>query len=189
MANLGTVGSGTNVVLPTYQTSLPGSPTDGDEIYYAADATNGVIWHLRYRSASASAYKWEYIGGGPLYSENSAGITVTSTSYVAAGSADPAVTVPLAGDYDISFGVYGPNMATGTYCYCTIKLGSAAASDTDSIKVYSDAGGEVNSMSRMIRRTGITISSVLQQQYKADSAATAVSWSLRWMSVRPVRVG
>src|SRR5262245_59117871 len=24
--------------------SLPGSPTDGQEVYYLADATNGVIW-------------------------------------------------------------------------------------------------------------------------------------------------
>jgi hypothetical protein len=39
------------------------APQDGDEVYYAADATNGVIWHLRYRAASSSSYKWEFVGG------------------------------------------------------------------------------------------------------------------------------
>src|SRR4030095_11342304 len=43
--------------------ALPGSPFDGQEIYYLADATNSVIWHLRYRAGSSSAYKWEFIGG------------------------------------------------------------------------------------------------------------------------------
>lgn len=50
--------------IPTLVSSLPVSPADGQEIYYQADATNGVIWHLRYRAASASSFKWECVGGG-----------------------------------------------------------------------------------------------------------------------------
>jgi hypothetical protein len=49
-----------------YVTSLPASPSDGQEVFYAADATNNVIWNLRYRSGSASTYKWEFVGGDPL---------------------------------------------------------------------------------------------------------------------------
>jgi hypothetical protein len=32
-----------------YVTSLPASPSDGQEVFYAADASNNVIWNLRYQ--------------------------------------------------------------------------------------------------------------------------------------------
>ena len=89
---------------PTYETSLPGSPTDGQEIYYAADATNGVIWHLRYRSAARSGSgAWEYVGGGSLQSAPSGSIDTTSTSYVAITSAN-SLTIPQQGTYEITWG-------------------------------------------------------------------------------------
>ena len=62
-------------------TSLPGSPIDGQIIYYNADATNGNVWHLRYRSASSSAYKWEFVGGSRLLSTAVGGTTGTGGSY------------------------------------------------------------------------------------------------------------
>src|SRR5215218_6358847 len=51
-------------------TALPGSPVDGQEVIYqnASMASVGVAWRLKYRSASGSAYKWEFIGGAPLMS-------------------------------------------------------------------------------------------------------------------------
>jgi hypothetical protein len=67
----------------TLVTSLPSSPVDGQVIDYVADATNGVVWRFRYRSASASAYKWEFIGGGNL------------DSYVAAQQSTSATTTGL----------------------------------------------------------------------------------------------
>ena len=46
-------------------TALPGSPFDGQEIYFqnAGMATDGIVWHLRYRSGGGT-YKWEFLGGG-----------------------------------------------------------------------------------------------------------------------------
>lgn len=85
----------------SFVTTLPSSPVDGQEIYYQADGTNGVIWHLRYRAASASTYKWELVGGPPLMSQvlgdNFAG-TITANAWVAIGT-DPSITAPLAGEY------------------------------------------------------------------------------------------
>src|SRR4051794_15998509 len=46
--------------------ALPSSPSDGQVVNYLADGTNGIVWRLRYRAASGSAYKWEYVGGGFL---------------------------------------------------------------------------------------------------------------------------
>ena len=64
-------------------TSLPGSPIDGQEVYYqsAAMAADGVVWHLRYRASSSSAYKWEYLGGPPLSAAIDAATTVSATGF------------------------------------------------------------------------------------------------------------
>jgi hypothetical protein len=60
-------------------TALPLGIADGQECYYLASDTNGVVWHLKYRSGSASSYKWEYVGGPPL-SVESAGAQTSSSS-------------------------------------------------------------------------------------------------------------
>ena len=62
----GATPSGQSLALVT---SLPATPTDGQEVYYLADAANGVIWHLRYRAAATGAFKWEFVGGPPLSHE------------------------------------------------------------------------------------------------------------------------
>jgi hypothetical protein len=75
------------------------SPIDGDEVYFIADATNGVIWHLRYNAGSSSAYKWEFLGGSPLFASAVPGGTGTlwSTGTVVVPAT---VVIPRAGDYD-----------------------------------------------------------------------------------------
>jgi hypothetical protein len=84
-------------------TSLPASPVDGQEIRYLADAANGVIWTLRYRAGSSSAYKWEFVGGSPLIASLAAGSPAfSSTSWAYVGSA-PSIAIPLAGDYLIGW--------------------------------------------------------------------------------------
>ena len=90
--------------VPAYVTSLPSSPANGQEVYYAADASNGVIWHLRYRSAASGSYKWEFVGGSALFATTS-GTTTTSGSLTSISS--PSITVPLSGDYRITFGFQG----------------------------------------------------------------------------------
>jgi hypothetical protein len=87
---------------PTYETSLPGSPVDGQEIYYAANATNSIIWHLRYRSAARSGSgAWEFVGGTPLFGGPQGDITTTSTTHTALTSG-PAITVPRRGIYRVT---------------------------------------------------------------------------------------
>jgi hypothetical protein len=66
----------------TLVTSLPttgpsgGALVDGQECRYLADATNGVVWNLKYKS---SASKWYFIGGSSLSTRS----MQTSTSYCA----------------------------------------------------------------------------------------------------------
>lgn len=96
------------VNVPTV-TSLPGSPVNGQEVYYVADATNGVVWHLKYRSASASAYKWEFVGGGDLFVRTNVAMETVAdgAAWHNPATTDVALAVPLGGDY---LAHYGANM-------------------------------------------------------------------------------
>jgi len=97
---------------------LPVLPYDGQEIYYIADATNGVIWHLRYRAASASAYKWEFLGGSFLDSgffgtANTIGGGSSYSTQLTDGTAIVGISIALAGDYFVQ-GNCTANVGDGT---------------------------------------------------------------------------
>lgn len=168
---------------------LPGAPIDGQEIFYLADATNGVVWHLKYRSASASAYKWEYVGGADLSAEVATSEGTASLTYVDLTTAGPSITVPLAGDYDISHGFAGLHATNNGACYSSYTIGATAANDADLARVVqpSTNSSAQSSVSRMRRKTGISASSVIKQQYRT-STGTA-TFQDRWLRVLPVRVG
>lgn len=170
--------------VPTSSTSLPGSPFDGQEIYYAADATNGVYWHLRYRSASASAYKWEFLGGSPLTSEILTSETTGSTTYIDLATVGPSVTLPLAGDYLIEF-TAEIRSATGGSSVAP-KLGAAATSDNDSA-FHAVTGSALIRVSRAIRRDGLAAAAVIKLQYK--TGGTTFVAQQRNLQIRPFRVG
>ena len=170
-------------------TSLPSAPIDGQEIRYVADATNGVIWNLRYRAASSSSYKWEFVGGGSLYNLVTAGESTASTSYVGLTTAGPQLTCNLAGDYDVEIGCYtnsgAGNDIPGTMSF---KVGAAAASDTDAVWAQNRGPGYNHTWSRVSRKTGINAATLLLAQYKSPAGAGMI-FSQRYMKLTPIRVG
>src|SRR5262252_441821 len=129
--------------VPLY-TSLPASPVDGQVIDYLADATNGVVWRLRYRAASSSSYKWEFIGGPPLHKEYLAYESFASyqpNTWGGISANDPSVTVPLAGDYDtVATGVMSVNSVAATI-YMGLKVGTVEPKDSlgEAAFYYSEA--------------------------------------------------
>lgn len=174
----------TNIPLVT---SLPTAPVDGQEIYYLADATNGIVWHLRYRAASASAYKWEFIGGGPLSSTVDTAESTTSGTYAALATAGPSVTVPLAGEYVIERdGACGNNTA-GAFHYWSYDIGATAAVDGDSTMFQWISGLNVWANVTRTQKKTLAANTALVSKYKL-SAGTG-SWGNRNMKVTPVRVG
>lgn len=100
------------VTAGTISAGPPASPTDGD-IWIAHDVdAKGTVWQFRYNGASASAYKWEFIGGPllpfPVNDPNNAMSSQTDTGvnngvgwrvYVAFASS---VSAPRSGDYLIT---------------------------------------------------------------------------------------
>lgn len=168
---------------------LPADPTLTPIIDYLADATNGVVWRLRYRAASASAYKWEYIGGSPLTSiVNASSTRSTSTSYGApnTGSA-PSVTTPLAGDYFLQHGatLYSPQ--NGQTAFANLAVGGGIAE----LQTYVFGTGVTEfttALSGAAIATGVAASTAIAQQYKGNAAGGSTQ-TIKWIAMTPVRVG
>jgi len=170
-------------------TTIPTASLINGRIYmYEADTTNGVVWMLRYRSASASSYKWEFAGGRPLVSTVETQQTTTSGAYVDLATVGPQVTIPRAGDYDVEWGSQSGGTVATSLLYVAVKRGAAATADADSIIMQPAGVNYVGAgmTSRIMRMTGLAASTVLKLQYKTN-AGTA-SFDKRWIKVTPVRV-
>lgn len=174
---------------PAYVTSLPGSPTDGLEVYYAADATTGVVWHLRYRAAIAGAQKWECVGGSPLWAESYADSpSVTSTTYVDVGS-PPQVTVPLAGSYMVDWGARSAGSVATAQIWTALKRGAAAADDADGATTQPAGANYIGAGQSMRRKRfdALAAATALRMQHKVNTGSMLISQ--RWISAVPVLVG
>lgn len=171
-------------------TALPGTPYDGQEIRFLADSTNGVVWHLKYRAGSASAYKWEFLGGGRLTDNIVTQQGTNSAAYVGLATAGPSVTVPLAGDFLVEIGAQvDVGNILGGVAAMSYDIGANAASDNDRIILGSVSSGTVQpgSLSRLKRQNGILAAAALVAKYK--STAGTSNFTNRWMAVTPIRVG
>jgi hypothetical protein len=167
----------------------PASPQDGDLWQFAADAPNGVYWMLRYNAGSGSAFKWEYLGGAPLGGDQvGADSVVNSASYL---NAEPSLTLPRAGDYDVLFGVN--SYASGTVNwqgFTTVKIGAAAASDAQAIITgfTNPAGWGTQAYgSRSLRLLGRAANDVLVLAHKS-AGGQGVGFTARYMRITPIRI-
>lgn len=180
------------LIQTTYETAaLPANPVDGQEVYFAADATNGVIWHLRYRAAASGSYKWEFLGGPPLEAQTGTTVrTTASTSYVAPATDPMSVTLPpLAGDFDITImgdiyigtaGLYGAHLSYG--------LGGTTTS-SDNWAVITSIAVVASSGSKTHRHTGLAANTVIGEYIRATNAASSCNVLHRRLLITPVRVG
>jgi len=167
--------------------SLPSSPVDGQIINYLADAANGIVWRLRYRSAASGSYKWEFVGGSPLRATAAFSFVVGTINTWVDISPTPSITAPLAGDYDIDFGAYitqstlNQNGRFGVINQAT----PIAPQDIATAEYY----GPIISMTqhRSFRFTGVVAAQPLKLVYYATK--TDFSYGLRYLQARPVRVG
>jgi microcystin-dependent protein len=180
---------------PQYVTSLPSSPIDGQEIYYAADATNGVIWHLRYRSGSSSSYKWEFVGGGSLTNAVLTSQSTTSLSSVDLSTVGPSVTPPLAGDYIIRWGcIATPSTSALTVAAMVIGFGGSYPADGNAGTQWVATSQFANTTTSRISiasedvKTALSASTLIRARYYQNQAGGA-SFANRFLTVTPVRVG
>jgi hypothetical protein len=164
--------------------ALPSSPLDGQECFYLADATNGVVWHLRYRTALA---KWEFIGGGELYAEqlsNQASLN-NSPNYTALAAAVQ-LTAPLAGTYIVEYGA-STLSSTGTNvgAFSDVQIGATVGNDQNAAVAYHAAAATRGAVHK-VRRVTCAANDVVALVHKA--AVTTVTFSARTLTLRPVAV-
>jgi len=173
----------------TYGTSPPASPNDGDIWMFPADATNGVIWQFRYRAASASAYKWEFVGGP----SQSAAVALTEATSTAGGTMvnlttiGPSITPARSGDYEVEFTATVFKGAADTDMRCGVGIGDFAAA-AGLITTFTNSYG-VNAISqwRGYGRITLTAAQELRVKYSQQSAGTmTVQSRLLWL--KPIRV-
>ena len=177
-------------------TSLPASPVDGSEVYYLADATNGVVWHLRYRAASTSPYKWERIGGAPLWAANYAQAlgspAAIGVNYALPGT--PSLVIPLAGDYlmDFSISSWGKETATAGLCgaYFFICI-DGTTRVSESILAQTSAQYDFRPLMQLERIAGMAAGKTLSLGVQQANMTGTNIWSTyhRRLRVEPVRVG
>jgi len=160
-------------------------PFDGQEILLIVDATNGINWRFRYNSASASAYKWEFIGG-PFW------WTLVDTSE-APGSLSAWVELATvqrfqalrAGVYYVAYGCHVSRPATANAEH---QIGVAVAAPTVARADYFSPDAVQRFVNIMAEET-VTVATaldILKLQFRSFSAAG--TYENRWMRVIPVRV-
>jgi hypothetical protein len=162
---------------------------NGQVIHYIADATNGVVWQLRYRAASASTSKWECVGGSPLRTTTDADeATAVAHNVYQSLTTVLTITVPLPGDYQIVQWTNSYSATVPENPFLTVKIGAAVSADIDG------ASGELNTANTGVTfgttrfKTGLAASTVLTQQAKAGFN-NQTHFRTRGFSLMPVRVG
>lgn len=180
---------------PDFVAALPSSPLDGYEIYYADAAmqTAGIAWHLRYNNASASAYKWEFLGGAPFFSEVTTSQGISTTTYADLATVGPSVTLPVAGDYDVEWGTRSYLTTAGVSAMMGISIGGAAVVAGDEIDHYSSTvtagASDADHESRCRRKAALASGAVLLAKYKSGTGGVTAQFLHRYLKVTPVRVG
>jgi hypothetical protein len=172
-------------------TSLPGSPYDGQIIDYLVDATLGIVWRFRYRSASASSSKWEFLGGPPLISEHAGDSTALTNTAYAQTAPVVAVAPPVVGDYLFEHSCVLYNSAgPGLTSYQSIWLNGAGA-DADGFQgVPTTANYTLPGASGRLRRNvqAASVSGGVFLVGKVASGATGV-YRFRKLACTPLRIG
>jgi hypothetical protein len=171
----------------TYGTTPPGSPANGDIWIFPADATNGIMWQFRYNAGSASAYKWEFVGGPTMVAVVATPeTTTTSGSYVNLTTVGPTITVPRAGDYDVSISAQLQKSVADPNVQMAAGVGDFSGGPIVTAIAGFGGASYYHSPYRAARSTQAA-STVLRAKY-FQSAAGTLSVQDRLIALLPVRV-
>jgi hypothetical protein len=176
-----------SVGAPGYATTLPGSPTNGQEAILVDSTTAPTYhWRFRYNSSSASTYKWEFIGGTPAYAIVTTAETTTSTTYTNLTTTGPSFTIPNAGDWHIEAHTLISTKSGDGHAFMAYDVGGTAASDDWACGGF---GWNANAMgiSRALRWTALSASTAVVGKYKMLSGTNA-TFKNRVLRITPVRV-
>lgn len=170
---------------------FPSSPHDG--MVVKAAITSNISWTFRYNPRSTASNKWEFIGGADLYADVESLGTIASS--VATGNfgawldlagtdvRGPDFVPPFNGTYNISFGA-DMNPVNGESCQVGLSIAGADPNDDDTATCGS---GKFSSVTRR-QQKALNGGDLIRLYYRGGGTGTN-SFTRRWISVTPVRVG
>lgn len=175
------------VPIVAYGTTLPASPTDGQEAILVDSITNpSYQWRFRYNAGSTSPYRWEFVGGTPAssYVQTLEGTQASSPADLP--TPGPSFTVPRDGAYLLRFGANVDIGTTGGNNIAKMgpRLGALAPAVADELWQRNQ---DFVSCARDSEVASITAGSLIKLQYWVASSFTA-RWQSRWLEVLPRRV-
>ena len=171
-------------VISTMAAGPPANPADGDIWIATAVDSVGTRWMFQYNAGSASAFKWEFIGGPDVYNVVAAFESTASGTPTNLTTVGPSIVLARSGDYIARYGTVS-NITT------TSEKALASVFSAAGVRV---AGGEAdsgvtafNSVMAEDRCTGLVAGTTYQLKYWASGGATG-TWADRWLSFTPVRI-
>lgn len=178
-----------SAVRPPLVSVLPVNPVDGDEVYLIADETRGVVFHLRYLDKMPTGYRWHYVGGSALAQyKTSMGSTASDTYTDPSGGTGPDVTLPLAGDWELTFGARIRTSTSGTTGLVSPSIGGSTPTDNDAVQHQSqDAADERSQGATTIYVTVGTPGTLIRLKYRSSNLNT-VFFDAVFLRAVPIRV-
>lgn len=114
----------------TYGTTLPVSPVDGQEHTLVDSLTNPTYsWRFRYNASSTSTFKWEFVGGPPIYAYQDTSGDAVGNAWVYLTT--PRITPPRPGDFIIHASVRAVSSPTAGN---SIHLAAGVSSDPSGVE-------------------------------------------------------
>lgn len=194
-----------------FVSSLPSTPFDGQEIHYLANA-NGATWHLKYRAGEAGSYKWYFVGGSPLFDTDDEPWQDVKTSaanntwWVPGDGSDWGLTLPLAGDYEITMGANFQlrPAATAAHCWCEMHgrisyngvrddaVGHVIYAVNEQDTVDADYTSSSTDGTKTWKVTVAAANTAIEPVWKHNTTSGTIgqAWMVSsFVSCRPIRVG
>lgn len=171
---------------PTVVDTFPSSPRHNEIAVYASAAmhTAGQRWQLQY---DANDDYWYYLGGARLYNNGTGTSGLALSGYtVTDWTTSARVTVPLAGDYELT-GNVNAYTTSGTVQELVLRIGASSGSTTSIASVTTGTTtGTVVAPAGTVTITGLAASAT-PQLWVASGGGT---WTIQYgrMYARPIRV-
>jgi hypothetical protein len=181
-------GATGRIVSQAWTVGPPANPQDGDVWMATGVDANGTCWQFRYNAGSASAYKWEFVGGPPAFASVETGESTASGTYVDLATVGPTFTCARGGDYQVMLSSTINNNTLNCGGVYSFDVGAVAAIDNNGLyQVGGPAGINFNFGGKFSLVTGVVAAAVLRGKYRIASGGTA-TFAYRRMQVTPVRV-
>jgi len=180
------------VIVPVavgFGTTLPASPTDGQEFILVDSLTLPTYhWRLRYHAGRGDANKWELVGGPPLQLGPQGSVVVSTTGDPPTDmTGGPTFVIPRSGVYLVRAEAFVQVTGGFTAPFNTSLSVTGTVSGPVMQDVFVPSGSFAGSRPSISSLRGFTADETIKLQARATGAA-GTTFKDGVLSVQPVRV-